>query len=136
MLSSISQDSTLAASGISSDISSVSASLVNQFKKASKTIQANPGFAALASAVTSAYNTAQSDIARSQANADSRVADLESNLGANDKSVADISSQLADLMDGQKKDFQINSQLTMSQVNDKVGAASAGLRNAAADQSA
>ena len=136
LLSSISQDSTLAASGISSSVSGTSAALVDQFKRASESIQANPGFAALASAVTNAYNSAQSDIARTQANADSRVADLESNLGSNDKSLADISSQLADLMDGQKKDFETNTQLTMSQVNDRIGAASSSLSNAAADQSA
>lgn len=136
LLSSIGQDATLSASSISNNVSSVSAALVNQFKAASRSIQGNPGFAALASAVTDAYNTAQSDIARSQANADSRVADLESNLGANDKSVADISAQLADLMSGQKKDFEINTQLTLSQVQDKVSGTSSSLQNAAADQAA
>ena len=136
LLSSIGQDATLSASSISNNVSSVSAALVNQFKAASRSIQGNPGFAALASAVTDAYNTAQTDIARSQAKADSRVADLESNLGANDKSVADISAQLADLMSGQKKDFEMNTQLTLSQVQDKVGGTSASLQNAAADQAA
>jgi hypothetical protein len=136
LLSSVQQDARIGASAISANVSSVAAKLVGQFRTASRLIQANPGFAALAQDVTLAYNSAQGSIREAQMKADSRVADFELNLGSTDKAIGGITGQLTEMIDVQKKDFDVQTKLATNEIQDKVGSISSQLRDAAEANSA
>ena len=136
MLGGIQHDATSGASAISNNASTVAQSLVNDYKNAGTAIEGNGGFLALADAASSVFESATHDMNAAQTSAESRVAALQSQLGADGKIIGSISSDLQSTIDQQQKDFETSTQVQANDLKNKVEDTTKKLTDMAAENAA
>lgn len=136
MLGGIQHDATSGASAISNNASTVAQNLVNDYKNAGTAIEGNGGFSALADAASSVFESATHDMNAAQTTAEARVAALQSQLGADGKTIGSISSDLQSTIDQQQKDFETSTQVQASDLKNKVEDTTKKLTDMAAENAA
>ena len=120
LMSSTQNEVTLGVSKISGNATRTSQNMIAYFQQLTKGVATDPAFANLSAAATAVSTQAQSDMQSAQSSAQSRIANLESLLGGNDQTLGSISTSLAETIDAQKRDFDTQTKLQSSAVQNKV----------------
>jgi hypothetical protein len=121
---------------ISGNASRTTQDLVLEFQDATRSFATNPAFLNLSATASAVNEKAVAEMQAAELAAQTRVSGLEKQLGSNDQTLGSISSSLQESIDSQKRDFDTNTKLQSSEIQNKVDGTSSQLQAMAGENAA